>query len=79
MCRTTNGRLKRNRRVNVNRTGYRPVCECAIGEAGTQVWIEGYGLVRVFQIVTPNGDAAQGAPEYWATNDGGIDEMRWHG
>ena len=60
MCRTTNGRQKRNRRVNVNRQGYRYVCDCAISETGTQVWREGYGLMRVFRIVTPNGDAAQG-------------------
>jgi len=56
--------FKSNRRVNVNRTGYRYVRDCAISETGTNVWLEGYRLVRVFRIVAANGEA-----EYWATSD----------
>ena len=62
--------LKSNRKVNVNRTGYRPVAECAIAETGTQVWVEGYGLMQVFRIVTPHGEV-----EYWATDDVRMGEM----
>lgn len=62
--------LRSNRRVNVEQTGYRSVRDCAISETGTEVWIEGYGLVRVFRIVAANGEA-----EYWATNDVGMEEL----
>lgn len=56
--------LKRNRKVDVNRQGYRQVCECAISETGTNVWLKEYGQIRVFRVVAPNGDT-----EHWATND----------
>jgi len=56
--------------VNVNRTGYRSVGDCVISETGTETWVEGYGLVQMFRIVTPNGEV-----EYWATNDLGMGEM----
>jgi len=56
--------FKSNRKVNVERIGYRYVRDCAISKTGTEAWLEGYGLVRVFRIVTPNGEV-----EYWATND----------
>lgn len=68
--------FKSNRVVNVNRTGYRYVGSCAISETGTEAWVEGYGLVQVFRIVTPHGEG-----EYWATNavetmnDVGMGEM----
>jgi hypothetical protein len=61
--------FRSNRKVNVNRQGYRYVRDCAISEAGTEGWLEGYGLIRVFRIVTANGEA-----EYWATNDFSLDE-----
>jgi len=60
--------FKSNRKVNVDRQGYRYVRDGAISETGTPVWLEGYGLVRVFRIVTPHGEA-----EYWATSDTGMD------
>ena len=63
-------RFRSNRRVNVNRTGYRGIRDCAIGETGTEVWLEGYGLVRVFRIVAANGEA-----EYWATSDAMMGEL----
>lgn len=62
-------RLKENRLVNVNRTGHRPVSACAIAESGTEVWLKDYGEVRVFRVVTPDGET-----EHWATNDGGMGE-----
>jgi hypothetical protein len=42
----------------------------AIAAAGTIVHLQGYGLVRVFRIDTPDG-----VTEYWATNDLGMDEL----
>ena len=36
----------------------------------TLLWTEGYGLIRVFKIDTPEGDI-----EYWATNDLRVDEL----
>jgi hypothetical protein len=41
----------------------RPVSEVEIGASGRVVWLEGYGLVRVFKIVATDGDI-----ELWATN-----------
>lgn len=56
--------LKRNRLVNPDRTGNRPVSEVDIGTQDRIVHLKGYGMVKVFKIVTPNGDI-----EYWGTND----------
>lgn len=57
-------RLKRNRLVNLNYQGNRPISEQPISERGTVVHLKGYGMVKVFKVVTPDGDS-----EYWATND----------
>jgi putative transposase len=57
-------RLKSNRLVNLNREGTRALRETEIAAAGTQVWVPGYGLVKVFGIATPDGGTT-----YWATND----------
>jgi hypothetical protein len=57
-------RLKRNRRVNPDRQGNRPIREVEIPPEGRVVHRKGFGLVRVFRTVSQNGDA-----EYWATND----------
>lgn len=70
-------RLKSNRKVNPERTGLRAVREVEIPEAGRVVWLEGYGLVRVFKIVAPDGDS-----EYWATNKTAMDSLervKWAG
>jgi putative transposase len=61
--------LKANRRVNPGRQGLRPVSEAAIEPGGTIVWLEGFGEVRVFKVVSRDGDI-----EYWATNDLPRDE-----
>jgi putative transposase len=57
-------RLKSNRLVNRDRQGTRPLYRTEIAATGTEVWLPGYGLVRVFKIVAPDGDIA-----YWASSD----------
>jgi putative transposase len=57
-------RLKSNRLVNRDRQGKRPLCRTEIAATGSEVWLPGYGLVKVFKIVAPDGDIA-----YWATSD----------
>jgi putative transposase len=57
-------RLKSNRLVNKDRQGLRPLFRTEIADTGTEVWLKGYGLVKVFRIVAPDGDVA-----YWATSD----------
>jgi hypothetical protein len=57
-------RLKANRLANKDRQGTRPLSRTALAASGTEVWLQGYGLVKVFKIVAPDGDVA-----YWATSD----------
>jgi len=63
-------RLKSNRLVNRNHEGTRALTDTAIAATGTEVWLPGYGLVKVFGIVAPDGDIA-----YWATNDLGMSDL----
>lgn len=63
-------RLKANRRVNPGRRGLRPVGEADIEAAGAVVWLGGFGSIRVFQVVSRDGDI-----EYRATNDLRMDEL----
>ena len=63
-------RLKENRTVNPDRAGLRALGECEIAEAGTVVWLPGYGLVKVFRIVAKDGTAG-----HWATGDQGMDDL----
>ncbi len=68
-------RLKSNRRVNPDRTGLRAIREVEIGECGRVVWLEGYGLIKVFKIVAIDGDV-----ELWATNKvemSDLERVRW--
>ena len=58
-----------NRRVNPDRTGNRSISACDIAATGTVVHLEGFGLVKAFRIVAPNGDT-----EHWVTNHLGMDE-----
>ncbi len=62
--------LKGNRIVNPDRQGQRPLSMVESSSTGSTVYLKGYGLVRVFKIVTPDGDV-----EFWATNDLEMDEM----
>jgi hypothetical protein len=64
-------RLKRNRQVNPDRSGNRPLQEVDIASSGTIVHLKGYGLVKVFKMVAQNGDI-----DYWATNDLQMGELQ---
>ena len=63
--------LKVNRRVDLNRNGYQSVDSVAIEACGTIVHLEGFGSIKVFKVVSRDGDV-----EYWATNDLAMDELR---
>jgi len=63
-------RLKANRLVNKDRQGTRPLSRTEVAATGTEVWLQGYGLVKVFKIVAPDGDIA-----YWATSDLGMTDL----
>ena len=63
--------LKVNRKVDFERQGYRAVSEVPITSEGTIVHLEGFGLIKVFKVVSRDGDI-----EYWATNDLTMDELR---
>jgi hypothetical protein len=63
-------RLQQNRCVSIGvGEGNRAVGAQPISAVGTQVHLEGYGMIRVFRLV-----ATDGAPEYWATNDEAMGE-----
>jgi hypothetical protein len=64
-------RLKRNRQVNPDGTGNRPISEVEIAAGGIVVHLKGYGFIKVFKIVAPNGDI-----DYWATNDLEMSQLR---
>lgn len=63
-------RLKANRLVRVDRREARALSRAEIAPGGTEVWLVGYGLIRVFKIVAPDGDIA-----YWATGDLAMTEL----
>jgi putative transposase len=62
--------LKANRLVNPDGTDNRPLGECAVAADGTRVHLQGYGFIRVFRIVAPDGDT-----EHWATGDETMDDL----
>lgn len=64
-------RLKSNRLVRLAGGPPKAVAQQPILETGTEVWLPGFGLIRVFRLVATNGDAT-----HWATNDLGMDELR---
>ncbi len=63
--------LKKNRLVNPDGTGNRPLGDCPITAGGTRVHLQGYGFVLVFLIVHPDGDR-----EYWATSDLALPDLQ---
>lgn len=63
-------RLEHNRQVNRDWQGNRPLNQVDLAETGSVVHLKGYGLVKVFKIVAPNGDI-----DYWASNDLSLDEL----
>ncbi len=64
-------RLKCNRHINPDNTSNRPLYQADIAAAGSVVHLKGYGLVKVFKIVTPDGDI-----DYWATSDLNLGELQ---
>ena len=62
--------VRSNRRVDIDRTGNRSISDQSIAESGTVVHVEGFGLVKAFRLVAPNGDT-----EHWITNDLEMDEL----
>jgi putative transposase len=64
-------RLKANRRVSIDYQGKRALESWPLAETGTEVHLEGYGLIRVFRVLATDGET-----EYWATNDLGMGEGR---
>ena len=63
-------RLKGNRLVNPDDTGNVQVSSLEIPPQGRTVHLKGYGFIRVFRTVAPNGGAEQTEhPHYWATDD----------
>lgn len=63
-------RLKANRRVSIDYQPKRGLQTWAIAETGTEVHLEGYGLIRVFRVVATNGETA-----HWATDDRAMGEL----
>jgi len=57
-------RLKHNCQVNPDGAGNVAVDAIDIPAHGRQVHLKGYGFIKVFRSVAPNGDA-----EFWATSD----------
>jgi hypothetical protein len=57
-------RLKSNRMVNPEGEENVPISEVEIPPEGRIVHLRGYGFIKVFRIVSRNGDM-----EYWATDD----------
>ena len=64
-------RFKGNRLVNPDDTGNVPIETLSIPLEGLEVHLKGYGFVRVFRTVAPDGDA-----EYWATSDLAMTEAQ---
>jgi hypothetical protein len=63
-------RLKSNRTVRVDFGPPQPINAVDVPPQGRVVHLPGYGPVRVFRVVAPNGDT-----DHWATNDLGMDAL----
>lgn len=62
--------VRSNRRVDIDRTGNKAIRDQPISSTGTIVHVEGFGFVKAFRLVAPNGDT-----EHWITNDLSMDEL----
>lgn len=62
--------VRSNRRVDLDRTGNKAICNQPIAGTGTVVHVEGFGLVKAFRLAATNGST-----EYWITNDLAMDEL----
>jgi putative transposase len=56
-------RLKSNRQVNPDGSGNVAISTLEIAPSGRPVHLKGYGFIKVFRTISPQGDA-----EYWATS-----------
>ncbi len=63
--------LKVNRKVDLDRQGYRAVADLPFATSSIAAHLQGFGSVRVFKVVSRDGDI-----EYWATNDLAMDDLR---
>jgi len=63
--------LKVNRKVDLDRQGYQAVADLPFVTAAIVVHLQGFGSVKVFKVVSRDGNI-----EYWATNDLAMDELR---
>jgi len=63
-------RLKSNRLVRVDFGPPQPISAVAADEHGREVYLPGYGLIRVFRVVAANGDT-----DFWASSDLGMDGL----
>lgn len=62
--------VRSNRRVDLDRTGNKAICDQPIATTGTVVHVEGFGLVKAFRLATTNGGT-----EYWITSDLTMDQL----
>lgn len=65
-------RLKANRQVNPDQSGLVAISSLAVPPEGQVVQLRGFGLVRVFQKVRPDGEVEQ-----WATNNLNMEALCW--
>lgn len=63
--------IKRNRHVNPDNRGNRPLSDVNVSPTGNVVHLLGYGFVKLFKIAALNGDI-----DYWATNDLEMGELK---
>ena len=63
--------LKVNRKVDFERQGYRAVAEVRFEGSSLVVHLQGFGSIRVFKVVSRDGNI-----EHWATNDLSMDDLR---
>ena len=63
--------FKANRLVNPDDSGNQRLDEIDLGVGERIVHLKGYGFVKIFKIVPPDGDI-----EYWASNDLSMNSLR---
>lgn len=63
-------RLKSNRKVRVAFGSPQPIGTVTVPDEGREVYLPGYGSIRVFRVVATNGDT-----DYWATGDLRMDAL----
>lgn len=63
--------LKSNRQVDADHTGNQAISEIEIPDEGRIVHLKGYGMIKVFKLVSQNQDI-----DYYATSYLGMNELR---